>query len=302
MFKDLFASYMVLSVEGVNFPLFVKRLKRAKTELFGLEKDGKRLVFRIKKSEYKKVFAISEEMCYNIQTVKTRGFAEGVKKIFLKGGLTIGIACFICCFAVASFSVTKIEIEGVPYNYARIIRDKLTECGIKEKGLVTKGGIKNAERQLLKSFDGFKYISLKKRGFYLYVTAELSEKTGKVTDKTKTNLFALVSGKIVAMSVYSGFPLKSVGDSVKKGEKIVTGEGTAGDKPYSTYVLCDVTIETEFKYEYVSEKEGEEDVAVASAMLALGESNTTKEEVTARKQKDKYVNDVKISYLYKEQN
>lgn len=297
MFKDLLVSYSKISVCGMNYSLFIKKLKREKIELYNLEIEEKSLIFCVKKREIKKVFAISEEMCYNIRIIKSYGVTETLKKALKTCGLTAGAICFSVMFILSSFSVRKIEVKGVPYNYSRMITDKLKEIGIRENGLATKSKIKNAEKTLLRSFSAFSYVSVKKEGFYLRVEAKLAYKENELVDKNRTFLVAPKDGKITRLVVYSGFSEKRTGDVVKAGDVIVTGAGFVGEKEYFTYVLADVQIETAYNYEYISQNENEEDVAIAFAELSLGDRIISEEEVSVEKTGDKYVYTVTITYL-----
>lgn len=300
MRKDELSLFAVLQVEGVNFSSLLKRLKREKIGVYGVKYTGKKsMLFSTPKRNLKKVFAIGEDLCYNISIRGYRGLPYLFYALSKNIGIIIGIVLFSLTVFLSSFTVFSVEVKGSAEGYKRDILTNLRELGIKNPSFVTGGELKSAEKELLSRCGYLSFVTLKKQGFYLTVRAELRTDGTGILQKDKKQLISSVSGRITRLIVYRGNALKKVGDEVFVGERIITGDYTVGEKEYSTYILYECEAECEFVYEYVSDKEGQESIAELFALQSLGERKIINTEIRKDTVNSGYNYIVKIKYIEK---
>ena len=249
------------------------RLRRAEIPLFGIKKVAKnRILFRVKKKDCEKVFAIYPNMCYNNSAnaaykVKALG-AEGVGKYLEKakdrvGLLLGGLLCFVLV-NMAQPLVLSVEFIGTSV-YKREALQTLEEVGIRQFAPYTKGKEDLVCAKLL-ALDGVEYCSVKKTGNRVAVEMRLSPFPSATTDKG--NMQAKHSGEIVAMTVLRGSPLKKIGDTVRAGDTLVENcFFTEQGGQVRVEIIARVCIACAWEGDIEAE---DEESAFAKAYLALG--------------------------------
>lgn len=202
------------------------RLRRAGISLYNVEKTAKnRILFRIKRKDIQKIFAIYPNLCYNTSTsgayrVQRLG-AEGVGKYLLavknRIGMALGGLLALALVCVSQAFVLDIEVLGAT-AYQREVLAALEEVGIRKFSPYRMGGEDLVCAKLL-SLDGVEFCSVKKTGNRVAVELRLSPFPTVRTEMGKMQ--AKHTGEIVSMAVLRGSALKGIGETVRTGETLV---------------------------------------------------------------------------------
>ncbi len=213
-------------IEGIMPERALLRLRRAGIALYNVKKTAKNvLLFRVKKKDVEKVFAIYPKVCYN----GTNGYpyrltkvgAAGVGKwiVFFKNraAIVLGLLAFCGLTLAADNLVFGVEFIGSTV-YAREAQMALAESGIKSFAPYPKGKEDIVTAKLL-SLHGVEFCSVQKKGSWVRVEMQIDPFTTQALQKT--GLTAAEGGEIRSISVLRGTALKKAGDTVEKGEELV---------------------------------------------------------------------------------
>ncbi len=281
-FKERFA------IEGLMPERALLRLKRAGISLYAIEKPQKnRILFRIKRKDVQKVFAIYPDMCYNTHsdspyTLRKQGGDLGARCLQfckLRVGFCLGALAFAALTLAADDLTLGVEIVG-NVAYQREALAVLEENGIRPFALYPEGKADLASAQLL-ALPSVEFCSVQKQGFWARV--ELRRAPLSTKGLQKESLYASHSGVVRQIAVLKGTPCKQAGESVAQGERLVGNwqEGADGERrtvePMARVVL-------ECVYERVFPLGVSEERAFAESYLALelGDRDTIEQKEIAQ--------------------
>ncbi len=215
-----------LQIEGIMPERALLRLKRAGIPLYNLQKPHEnRILFRVKRKDIQKVFAIYPNMCYNKDSyhpyILTKKGGVGAAKWldFCKNrvGFCLGILLFAGVTLFSDGLVFGVEIVGDTV-YRREVEKTLKEGGVTPFTPYPKGKEDILTATLL-ALPDVEFCSVQKIGHWVRVEIRRAPFRGKPL--VKESMTAARTGVIEQMSVLKGTPLKGVGESVEVGELLV---------------------------------------------------------------------------------
>lgn len=279
----------VYLIKGLNLDRFINAVQRRGIALFDIKKlKDKRMLVTVNFSDSEKFFAIAKEMCYNIKKIRYKGKGYPIFYLLKNFGLVIGVAVFIAVAVFFNDVVFEISFNGNGSVYGREVKEYLQTLGIKEYSRFSDIDVKGLGDKILKNNNHLSFATCKKNGNRLEIELILSKDN---VDSLKGNVYELkadVDGVIEKMKVYRGTALFSEGDSVRKGDLLVGGYVIIKEQTVEVNILAWVTIVTQEKFVFYSDKKGMESVAQALAEQELGDKEVVKSNTTVRKIKDKY--------------
>lgn len=258
-------------IEGVMPERALLRLRRAQIAVYDVKKLQKnRLAFTIRAKDYEKVFAIYPKTWYNtnghapyrLTFVGDVGVLRVVKTLRRRVGVWLGALAFAALCLYADGMIFGVEVVGAP-DYAREAREILGKHGVRTFATYERGKEDLVCAELL-ACDGVEFCSVQKRGLWLRV--EIRKGNFHSERLQSGDMTAEKSGKITAIRVLSGTPLKAVGDEVREGESVVGAwfEQTDGERIPTDAIAV---VQTECVFRLCVEAEDEES-AFAIAYLA----------------------------------
>ncbi len=290
--------FVKLQITGEDSFSLIEKLHKRGVYAYDITFFDKKTIISIDFVDYKKFFAISRNMCYNIRILKYYGKLSPIKTLFSKCGLFICFNLFLALVIAFDGYVGKVCYEGDGEYFAPQISTLLKSEGVTEKTFL-KADLKELENKLLQEIDGVAYVSLRKSGRVLTVEAYRSEPKIEGIDLKKEKIVSTVSGTIKAINLLSGTAIVSVGDEVKKGETLIEGYVLKDEEKQLTYALGEVEIEAKYVFTYQSFASGEryKNRACLLARENLGEKDVISCEVEESFDKDKIVYTVMLKYL-----
>ena len=195
------------------------------------------------------------------------------KKLLKSAGAVFGAAAFITFVCLCDAVVGEIVYKGDAAAFRRQIVSVLKLNGV-EKGKICKADCSSLGEKIVISTDGISYATVTKSGRRIIVDVKSDEEKLDPIDVSKDEILSPADGKILRLNVLSGIAVVKIGDEVKKGQPIISGQYVHDDKTIKTYALGEAVIETKFVYEYESAGKGKqyENRAVALGKAKLGET------------------------------
>lgn len=252
-----------IAVAAMERKIFAKNVKYVKNGCF----------LTIDAVDEQKFFAISRNMCYNVERIGYTGGFAFFKKLLKSAGAVFGAAAFITFVCLCDAVVGEIVYKGDAAAFRRQIVSVLKLNGV-EKGKICKADCSSLGEKIVISTDGISYATVTKSGRRIIVDVKSDEEKLDPIDVSKDEILSPADGKILRLNVLSGIAVVKIGDEVKKGQPIISGQYVHDDKTIKTYALGEAVIETKFVYEYESAGKGKqyENRAVALGKAKLGET------------------------------
>lgn len=290
--------FVKLQVLGENSFSLVETLHKKGIFVYDITFLDQKTIISIDFADFKKFFAISRNMCYNIRILKYYGKISFLKKAFSRLGLIICFCLFLALALTFDSYVSKISYVGDGEYLAPQISQLLQKEGVKERSFL-KADLRYLENKLLVGLDNVSYLSLRQEGRILIVEAYCQAPKIEEIDFKKKNVVSPVDGKVVAINLLSGTALVSVGDSVKQGDVLIDGYFVKDENKIETYALGEIEIMVDFVYTYQSFASGEryKNRACMLARECLGDKNVTSQTVKEETIDGKIVYTVTLSYL-----
>lgn len=163
-----------------------------------------------------------------IHIIQKRGLPIKLNKNRKRVGLFVGMVCSLIILQIASSYIWVIDIEGNRKVKSEEILKACRKIGITEGIRSNSISPKIQREQLLLELDSLAWASLNVEGSRLTVNVSEIKALGKEED-VATNLKADADGIIKKVNVTSGNCLVKTGDTVKKGDILVSGILEASD-------------------------------------------------------------------------
>lgn len=181
--------------------------------------------FTIKACDKAKTFAILKNLCYNYSVVWDATVFSLLKSAWLRSGLFAGIAVCIAFIAVFSRLVTFVKVECVGEIDTKEVVSAVSDC-MKFPVFRQSVSVSDVEKKVLE-LNGVAACSVHVCGNALVIRAVSSSPPGDRTEKTE--IVSDCDAIITRLNVRKGTALKKIGDAVKKGEPIISGDIYSSD-------------------------------------------------------------------------
>lgn len=174
---------------------------------------------------YKKLHRIARKSGCVLKVKRKYGLCFLLYKLHGRYGIAAGIAAaFLLCFIMPKF-VWHIAYYNIPPEQQNVLSDAMYEAGVYEGIWHDNSTFKLAEQKVLLALPQYSWMSFNFARGRLVVEAEDTVKKPVIIDEESTNIIAAWDGVIKSMEVYDGYAVKEAGQSVVKGEVLVSGVG-----------------------------------------------------------------------------
>lgn len=232
---DFLKSYVHFSFENGFYLDFVNLCKTKGISLFDVQINDNTLFAKIKPVDYLKINRVAKQCGGSIKRCSKTGIDFAVDYVLNRRGLVVGLTCAMLLLNFLCGFVWNVQIVGNDKLTADDIKTYLASQGLYYGVYWKKVDVDLIEDLMMSSFDDIAWVHINRDG--TTARLELRETTPKpsITPKTITNLKACADGVIVSAMVYDGWQVAQVGDSVKKGDLLVSGIYENPDQKINLY-------------------------------------------------------------------
>jgi similar to stage IV sporulation protein len=256
--------YVRLKLTTLNRDRVIEKLKKSDVLLLNIKKIGQKYIYlTIPSKDLTKVFAITNILCYNTLIVGRfglNGFFDLAKRSI---GIILGALVFIFSAIYSSSYVFAIDVKGDAISKSVFIKKYLSDHGVAKFTKYADIDLDALQDLMLKDNGYLSYVSLKRQGLRLVVTAYLTKNEGKSDIDTAPMLTSTVDGVITFLKVYSGQAQVKVGDTVNKGDILIDGVIKNGDVDIPVGVYALVKVKTSRRYVYYLTDDKSSNLAIA---------------------------------------
>ncbi|MDO5603119.1 MAG: sporulation protein YqfD [Oscillospiraceae bacterium] len=174
---------------------------------------------------YKKMHRLARKNGCVLKVTKRYGLCFLLHKLRGRYGIAAGLVCaFLLCFVMPKL-VWHIAYYNIPAEQQKILSDAMYEAGVYEGVWHDNSAFKLAEQKVLLALPQYSWLSFNFARGRLVVEAEDTVRKPSILSEESTNIIAGWDGVIKSMQVYDGYAVKEAGQSVAKGELLVSGVG-----------------------------------------------------------------------------
>lgn len=253
-----------LTVNGLNLMRLTRTLSSADVRLYGVRIGHKQLTASLRKKDMPKAVAILDTMCYNYTVTDEVGSRFSlflVRLPLLIASLLLAVTIF-----AANIFVWRIELVGAEGTARAAAMDALESLGITV--FVPKSSVDCRAAEAALRAAGMTSASVSVDGCVVRVSVLTSDKATD-PDESGSALVSSYDGVITRMTVESGTPCVKVGDVVKRGDMLISGDiisAVDGSVIGQTEVKGKVYAEVTFGYSYPISSAGEDEEVLAGAI------------------------------------
>lgn len=215
--------YLTIKINGQNAERILNNATKNGIEIWNLKFKNQSIYGNISIKNFYLLRKIKKGIKCKISIEKKHGIIFKLKKHQNRYGLIVGLFAFVAILYLLTNYIWIINVEGNKNLSINEIINSCKKIGIYQGIRKDKIESKYDAQRLQLTQDGIAWCSMNVEGCVL--TVNLSETT--VSDKEKrqnpSNLKALIEGKIKKINITSGNTLVKVGDTVAKGDLLVSG-------------------------------------------------------------------------------
>ena len=220
---------------------FIETFRRKNIPLYDIKIGKNRISFTSPLSNREKIFAISDNMCYNVTEKGYKGkfalFAKMLDKIVLA---VVFIALGIFAY-LQDNRIGKIVYLGDGAELKKSIELVLNNEKI---GVGTKfpDDLNSLSGKIASSGSEFSFVSAKKSGRTLVIEVVMSIGKSIPLNEWKTRIVSPCDGVVRRISVYGGTVMTATGSEVKKGDVLIDGFYEKNGEKFPTEASGDIEI------------------------------------------------------------
>ncbi len=167
---------------------------------------------------------IARKTGVHIKIIEKRGFPILFSRLKKRMWFLVGFALCLCLMIILNQFIWKLEITGCENVSAAYVKEKLTECGLTEGAFRPYINEKKLQTKMLIKTPELAWLWVDKSGSKVTVQVKERVLPPQMYDPTAfCNLIAAKDGVIDSMIVRNGEPMVSLGDTVSKGDLLVSG-------------------------------------------------------------------------------
>ncbi len=227
--------YVEFTVEGKFLERFLNLVSRKNIPIWNTSKKANTFHGCTLVRHYKKIRPIVRKTHVSVKITEKYGLPFVLYRYRNRLGLLLGLGILIMAISCSGLFVWKIEVTGNNTLAANDIIDTMNQLGLTKGKLKSSLDVTQLAEELCIHYNEISWAAVNLIGTVAYVEIEERVMPPEIVDEnTPCNVVAKKGGQICYMEVYEGEKVRKVGDTVKKGDIIVSGilEGKKGQ----TYV------------------------------------------------------------------
>lgn len=216
--------YVRVQATGGSPERFLTWASRAGVNLWGIRRREGVLVFCVRARRFKRLRPAVRRSHVRLEILRRRGVPFWFHRYRRRHGILVGLVVFLAVIWFFSGFVWTVNIEGNKNVPTQDISEVLTELGMKPGTYRLFLNVREIEEQTLMRLPDLSWISINMRGSSAVVSVrERVYPNELVPYNVPCNILASQTGQIVKLETYEGMPLVRQGDTVKKGDVVVSG-------------------------------------------------------------------------------
>lgn len=227
MFKKVFyflKGYVIIKVEG-NFPeRFLNVAGRRNLLMWQVRPVADGIILHAPMGVYEKIRVIAKDTDCTVKLLKKVGLSNTVKSHSNRKAFLPGLACFLLLVFGLLSLLWNVEITGIERISEQTILTQLKQNGIHRFAFVYGIDKKQAIKNIVAQNKDIAWLGIEIKGSCAYVEVVETVERPEIQDKSvPCNLISDKDGVVTALEIESGITMVKIGDTVTKGQLLVSG-------------------------------------------------------------------------------
>ena len=221
---NYFNGYVIISVKGFSWEKFINSVNSEGVSVFDIRIFPSHTEMKIPLKDYKKVMFCAKKHNCRVKILKKYGLPFTFHRLIKKGFFMWGALLFVTSLFILSTFIWEVNVEG----NLRIPKDEILSFA-KDLGIFPGSNkkdidIDSASKSFIMNFEDISWISIKIKGTQanISISETIEEKPSPLKEEF-SNIVAAKDGIIDKIYVSSGTALVSEGDTVFKGDILISG-------------------------------------------------------------------------------
>lgn len=217
--------YVIIVVIGKSVERFINICSKRQILLWDIErKDNESAVMKASLRGFRLMRPVAKKSACRVHILKKCGFPFVLAKLRRRRGFKLGFLIFILLILLSTSIVWDIEITGCKPEVVPRVMNVLKLENIRRGSLKLGINPKKIAQEIVLQVDGIAWAGVELKGVKLTITIEDGVTAPKLIQNNQAfNIVAERDGLITRMEVYAGNALVKEGDTVKKGQILVSG-------------------------------------------------------------------------------
>lgn len=214
---------VVVKVKGARLERFLNRIVRAHIPVWQAERlAGNMLIVSMPASRFKQMRHLCRQQGWHVSVVERLGFPFFVARLIRRKALVAGAVMALIALYVASGHVWFVQVSPtVDVSTTRILA-VAEQAGLRPGVRKESFDPKEVQRTLLLQLDELSWVGVSVRGTLAVI--EVAERSQLDPQLTRPgDIVAARDGIIHRITVSQGYPLVAVGDTVRRGDLVISG-------------------------------------------------------------------------------
>ena len=222
---DFFEEYDIIRLEGKFVEKFFNIATRKKIKIWNVRFIGNSVaVFSCYRKDYEKVTEIAEKISAKTYIMDSKGVMHEVNKYKKRVSLYVGAIVMAVVLTMLSNILCVVSVTGNERVPEELILKQLETSGLSKGKFVKSIDVKSVKKKFLAQNNEITWIGITLKGAKAEI--EIVEKVLKpyiIPKNEPANIVASKDGVIETIVVKAGFQSAQKGDTVKKGQLLVSG-------------------------------------------------------------------------------
>ncbi|GMB10420.1 MAG: sporulation protein YqfD [Candidatus Improbicoccus devescovinae] len=220
-----FFGYVIFLIKGNRLEEFINNCARTGINIWDIAKTGEVICAKSISSEYSNLLKIAKKNGLEFRIEHKRGLPFFLQKYKSRLGLLIGIIIFLLNLNIFSLYIWNINVKGAENLNKNEIINVLKDLGVHPGAL--KKNIDSAiiKQLVMERLPQISWIAVNLDGSFADVLIKEKHEIPKLLkdNKTNHNIKAVRDGQVERIETYEGTVIIKPGDSVTKGQILITG-------------------------------------------------------------------------------
>ena len=223
---DIFRGYVVVVAEGLSPERLINLCNQNNIELRNVRRVSyTELRLRLSFSGYRKLKKIVDNQKYKLNVHRKGGIPLKILSVKKRVVLLPAIALLITALLVSSAYVWDVRYTGFETVDKFEVQEMLETMGLKAGTRKKEINKAQAEKAIMENFDALAWVNIYFKGTQLNIQVVEADPPEKmIQDQGVADIIAKKDGYIVDMRVFAGSPAAAEGQTVKKGQVLISGD------------------------------------------------------------------------------
>lgn len=246
---------LILSLSGQGAERFLNLCKNKSIPLWNIEAREEAYILALNAAAFFELKPLVRKTRVKIRIEEKKGFPFFYRREKKRKAFYLGFCTGILCLFLLSLRIWNISVEGNESLTTEHLKSYLATLHIQPGIAKKRVDCEEIERSLREAFPKLTWVSAAKEGAILQIHLQESRDTAKaVENKTPSNLIATEEGEIQKIITRSGVPQVQEGDTIKKGDLLISGQMELLDDSQNLtgyrYLASDGDVRAKVTYHY----------------------------------------------------